>query len=169
MENKLSKKSKIGLRIVAALILIVVIAVVVISVFTRNKEGTTLKWSEPLSELGSYLGEGDLPDTTTTQYGWKRIVYTDINGETAYADPYKKGSITAAEGTDVILQMYTAEASTQQTVAWLYDGKIRYEGDGSRGELASAPYTPPSSGKLSINADNYNSSLNTYVWHVILK
>jgi hypothetical protein len=169
MENKLSKKSKIGLLIVAALILVVVIAVVVISVFTRNKEGTTLKWSEPLSELGSYLGEGDLPDTTATQYGWKRIVYTDINGETAYADPYKSGSITTAEGTDVILQMYTAEASTQQSAEWIYDGKTRNGGYGKNGELVSAPYAPPSSGKLYVNTDHYTSKLNCYTWFVVFE
>jgi hypothetical protein len=158
--------------ILAVLILVVVIAAVVIFVFVINKKGTTLRWHKPLSEYGSYLGEGDLPDTTTSQYGWKRIVYTDINGETAYADPYKKGSITTAEGTDVILQMYTAEAisypniTTSQCVALYRGGKQQAHDEGDNGKLISAPYTPPSSGKLVIRTDGYTSQFNIYTWHV---
>ena len=96
----------------------------------------TLTWSNALSEIGSYLGD----KYTTVGYGgyivacagyegWKRIVYTDLSGNIAYADPYRAGSINVKPGTSVKVQMIAGEnSSLQSKVGWRVNGRGGHAG-----------------------------------------
>ena len=158
-------------------------------------EGYTLSWTSPLAYSGSgmnyagtissytatgvyktgYIGEGDVATKASSQgsgaqgvyYGNKRIVYTDVNGNTAYANPYEAGSITIKKDTEVILQMYAGSSSSLDSYVGLCVGGSNVGfNDDCAGTLISYVCAPSGSGTLSCYYDYYYSSLNNYYWSV---
>lgn len=136
---------------------------------TSELDGYTLTWSASLSQYGSYLGTGNVTGSSNNK-GSKRIVYTNTNGQTAYANPYNSGSITIKSGTIVTLQMVSG--SNNSNVRWIVGGAYIDQQYSDSYTLISSRYTPTTSGTLSVNRDNdrYNNnySLDIYEWGVRL-
>lgn len=133
---------------------------------TSAINGYTLTWSSALARYGSYLGT--TTSGSSSNGGSKVIVYTNINGETSYADPFSSsGSITIKPGTEVILRMVSGSYNSR--ILW-YDHDNRRIIDihnGSNYSLISASYTPTTSGILSFNGSSYyNSEYDSYGWEV---
>lgn len=147
------------------------------SVFTSNKSMTltasvtdtvgkayTLTWSSPLSQYGSYLGTGNITGSDSNA-GWKRIVYTNASGQTAYADPYSSGSITIKDGTAVTIQMVSG-MDYSGDVLWVVGNSYFDYRSGNNCILVGSSYTPATSGTLSIYNDNYSDYGDYYGWGV---
>ncbi len=130
----------------------------------KEPEGYTLTWAEPLSEYGSYLG--NTTEGSESNKGSKAIVYTDVSGKTAYADPYQAGSITIKPGSAVTLRMIAGKGS--YSYAYWYISKVVNQQRGYNYSLINSSYTPSNSGAFSINRDEYDDHNDGYSWRVKL-
>jgi len=131
--------------------------------------GYTIKWTSALSSYGSYLGTGSVTGSGSNA-GWKRIVYTDTSGKTAYANPYQAGSITIKQGTAVTLQMVAGVSrNTSSAVTWYVGGSFVDVHSSYRNVLLSSSWTPSGSATLTKEYDAYVNKTGDnyyYEWYV---
>jgi len=132
-------------------------------------EGYTLKWTGRLSQYGSYLGTESNVFVKTEKPLWKRIIYTDTIGKTAYADPYIAGSITIKAGTAVTLQMVAGSSDfINCEIGWYVGSYVGHDRDGYY-SLMSSSWTPSGSYTLTTKFDlddYYNDGYGYYGWYV---
>ena len=128
-------------------------------------DGYTLKWTGRLSQYGSYLGSGNVTGRSGNA-GYKRIVYTNTSGQTAYADPYSAGSITIKPGTTVALQMVAGRNDyIQSYIRWYVGGSYVDNNFGYVYALLSSSWMPSGSYTLTTRDDIYYSD-DIYYWGV---
>ena len=134
-----------------------------------KQAGYTLKWTSELSTVGSYLGTGNVTGSASNQ-GGKRIVYTNMSGNTAYANPYGAGSIEVKPGTAVTIQMVAGSRNGGSSrISWYVDGSqvdlfVNYYSDSYA--LISSSWTPSGSATLSTDYDKAPDGLYDYNWRV---
>ena len=132
-----------------------------------------LRWSSPLASVGSFLGTGGASAGTAA---YKRIKYTDYNGNIVYTNPYKSsGRIEIKPGSTVYLEAVSGavpDAGHYYTDITWYVGDNLAVGDdfGSHGayQMVSSHYAPPSSGTLA-GSDKWATDDNgkkNFWWHV---
>ena len=115
-------------------------------------EGYTLKWTGSLSQYGHFLGTGNISGSSGNA-GYKRIVYINTSGQTAYADPYSAGSITIKAGTAVTLQMVAGRRSSD--ISWFVGGTVvPYINQGIDFFVLSSTWAPSGSYTLSEYLDH---------------
>ena len=131
-----------------------------------KRESFTLEWAGGLLKYGKYLGSGSIIGSASNS-GWKRIVYTDTSGKTAYADPYKAGSITIKADTAVNFQIVAGSNTSSQgygssyvscsvAVNEAYSETVDFQ-EGRNYTLLSASWTPSESYSLTFYDECYSN------------
>ena len=126
-----------------------------------------------MASVGSFLGTSG---TSSGTAGYKRIKYTDYNGNIIYTDPYKSsGRIEIKPGSTVYLEAVSGavpDAGHYYTdITWHVGDNLAVGDDfGSHGayQMVSSHYAPPSSGTLA-GSDKWATDDNgkkNFWWHV---
>jgi hypothetical protein len=138
---------------------------------TVKIDAYTISWDEPIANNGNYIGDVDeLPSPSRQYMSNKRIVYTDVDGETAYANPYEAGSINIKKGTALIMQMYSG--GDEGTTYWLVDDSEEPVDKlfVSNYNIAFSSYIPRSNGTITKKKDNtcdYGEVFSTTEWYLV--
>ncbi len=117
-----------------------------------------LEWDKPLATVGSFLGDRG-PSSSTK--GWKRIQYTNLEGNMAYANPYEKtGKISIKPGTSVYMQMPAGDkipGRYYSSISWKVNGKDVGLSQNNNFVLLSSCYTPKDNNKLILIQDQWST------------